>query len=478
MSIASLLLEEPTGGSPTGQSDWSLVVEILLPVPSSDAGIWGIGTWGTSKWSVLSWVDITDKVRGISWTRGSDEVYGRPRVGQISMTLDNRDGTLDPWTADAAQFYAPGTILRAGLISPTGINDPYYGVRTWIPQWTGIVEMWAPQIVAAQLDGLDAADRYIEVELAETLRDLAQVDEVALAVPVGAGETAEDRFERLLLAANWRYGTLISAQNVQLPTAYTLQATDMDENRLAELYLTADSSDSQFRTLRDGRAGVTASEYAGTTVSISVDAFPLVLVSWVDIGSSPSVRRLSTLYLDREDSTASTSTSSTVTVAFRPETFRSMSQDTEISNDVIFSAVGRTPQQFEQLNSIARFGRRSYVRSDLLNNDDVYPALFAQYTSIRRALSTLRIEAVTVDTWARPLQQFLATVCAEPGDRAYVKNPIGSGTRGEIFGFVAQVTNRVTPGVSGASIVWETDIRVDTREVLNVTGAQVPATPA
>ena len=468
MSIATLLLEEPTGGSPTGQGDWSLVVEILVPDPGSDAGQWGVGTWGTSVWSTLTWVDVTDSVRGMTWTRGSDEVFGRPRVGNIALTLEDRTGDYDPWTADAGTFYAPGTIMRAGLISPTGITDAVYGVHTWIPQWTGIVEMWAPQIVAAQLDGQGAADRYVEVYLSETLRDLAQTDELPVSPTQGAGESSLARFSRLLDAAEWRYGLLVAAQNV-LPGGYALQATDMGDNRLAELYLTADSCDTQFRTLRDGRAGVTAPEYA--TADMNIYAFPLSMISWNEYPQRvPSIR------FDRADSTEVTGTSNVVSVAYRPETFHSMAQDTEISNDVIIAAVGRTPQRFQQLASIARFGRRSYVRSDFLNNEDATPAVIAQYTSIRRALATLRIEAITVDSWARPLEQFLAVIACEPGDDSTIRYPFGTDPRGYIVGRLAQIVHRVSPAVAGARMMWETDVRVDTREVGNVPGAQLPAT--
>jgi hypothetical protein len=468
MSIATLLLEEPTGGSPTGQGDWNLVVEILVPDPGSDAGQWGVGTWGTSVWSTLTWVDVTDSVRGMTWTRGSDEVFGRPRVGNIALTLEDRTGDFDPWTADAGTFYAPGTIMRAGLISPTGINDAVYGLRTWIPQWTGIVEMWAPEIVAAQLDGQGAADRYVEVYLSETLRDLAQTDELPVSPTQGAGENSLARFPRLLDAAQWRYGLLVAAQNV-LAGGYPLQATDLANNRLAELYLTADSCDSQFRTLRDGRAGVTAPEYA--TANIDIDAFPLAMISW-----AYSTWRVPFVVFDREDSTEVTALSNVVSVAYRPETFHSMAQDTEISNDVIIAAVGGTPQRFQQLASVARFGRRSYVRSDFLNNEDATPQLLAQYTSVRRALATLRIEAITVDSWARPLEQFLAMIACEPGDKSTIRYPFGTDPRPYILGRLAQIVHRVTPAVAGARMMWETDVRVDTREVGNVPGAQLPST--
>ena len=142
----------------------------------------------------------------------------------------------------------------------------------------------------------------------------------------------------------------------------------------------------------------------------------------------------------------------------------------------MIAAVGRTAQRFQQLASITRFGRRSYVRNDFLNDEDATPALIAQYTSIRRALATLRVEAITIDSWARPLEQFLATIACEPGDLSTIYYPFGTDPRPYIIGRLAQIVHRVTPAVAGARMMWETDVRVDTRIVGGVPGAQLPST--
>ena len=468
-TLADLLLEYPvSSGTPTGQGDWNLVVEILLPTYGS--GLWGLDNWNESDWGAISWQPLTNRVRGMEWMRGSDEIYGRPRVGYIFLTLDNNDGEMDPWTSDSAQYLAPGTVLRAGLTSPTGITDPDYGTVSWIPQWTGIVESWAPVIATS-----NAADRYVEVMLNETTRDLSQIDDIALAAPVGSGEGASFRAERLLTAANWPYGYLLEAQQM-LPTpavTYPLQSTNMAQNRIAELYLTADSSDSQFRSLRDGRASLTGSEYIGSVGNANAAVWPLVLTSWYAAGAY----RVPSIHLDNEDLTIDSGAAGVQqNVAFRPETFRSQSQDVEISNVVTLSRVGGTPQQYRQEYSIQRYGPRSYVRSDYLNTTDAPILLFAQYISIRRALANLRIEAVTVDTWARSIQSFLAIVSLEPTNRAVVRSPLGDSPRPEIAGYVASIVHRVSPRVTGSSLLWETDIRVDTRTVTGVPGAQLPET--
>jgi hypothetical protein len=467
-SVAEFLLQPPqSAGTPTGQGDWHLVVEILHPEPGS--ALWGIDYWNVPVWGAIDWQPLTDRVRGMEWMRGSDEIFGRPRVGYIALTLDDNDGEMDPWTSGSAQYLAPGTVLRAGLTSATGIVDADYGTVTWLPQWTGIVESWAPVIATS-----NAADRFVEVRLNETVRDLSQIDEVALAAPVGSGEGSSARAERLLTAANWPYGYLLEAQQlVPAPaTMYPLQSTDMAQNRLAELYLTADSSDSQFRSIRDGRASLTASEYISNRGDADADVWPLVLTSWYP----ESGYRVPSVHLDNEDLTIDSGAGGLQqNVAFRPETFRSQSQDIEISNIVTISRVGGIPQQYRQEYSIERYGPRAYVRSDYLNTNDAITLQLAQYISVRRALSTLRLEAVTVDTWARSLQSFLAVVSLEPTNRAVVRSPLGASPRPEIIGQVASIVHRVSPRVSGASLLWETDIRVDTRTIYGVPGAQLPA---
>lgn len=472
LAPSDLLLQPPiSGGRPTGQGDWNLIVEILLP--EIDSGLWGIATWGDFDWGSLAWQDITDRVRGQEWTRGSDEVFGRPRVGRIALSLDNRDGLLDPWTAPSAQFLAPGTLLRCGLISTTGIVDPLYGTIRWLPQWTGIVETWAPQ-----MSDSDYRDRWVEVALNETVRDLAQVDDPALTSAVGSGEGAAVRTERLLDAAGWRYGYLVEAQNLTPAPAtnYPMSSTMMAQNRLAELYLVADSSDTQFRSIRDGRAASTASEYISNNGDANVEVWPGALVSWVDAAGGERQPRF---LLAADDLEVSGPGSEDVYVAYRPETFRSQSQDTEISNAVTFQRVGGVEQTHRQLASIERYGQRSFVRRDLLNStgSDSIVELLAFYVSIRRALATLRIEAVTIDTWARPLLGFLATVTVEPTQAAQIWSPIPDLPQPSIVGFIASVTHRVSPRVSGSSMLWETDIRLDTRTVYNVPGAQLPSTP-
>jgi hypothetical protein len=462
LTVAEQLQQPPdvAHGAPIGIGDWRISYEVLLP--ADETSLWGVAVWGTATWNLMAWQDITPWVRGAEWTRGSDEPYGRPRVGELALTLSSGDERFSPWNPTppdgAASFFGPGTILRVGCRSATDTR-----AGGWLPQITTIVDTWDEQIVAANV-----ADRIVQVRAFETLRDLAQIDDNALPGLVGGGENPLARFPRLLDESDWRYGLKIEAQNV-LSGAYALQSTDMAANRLAECYLTADSCDVQFRTDRTGAALVTNVEYITTIGPADESILPLIAFStdgtfpafgldwsrWVDVNG----RRY---------------------VAYRPDTFESGNTDDNVVNDARLARVGGSQQAFQQLASIARHGRRSLVRNDLLLNADPPIALIAQYTTIRRALNTLRVKAVTVPTSDMPDEDALVVLAADIQSFVNVFSPDklipSTPNRAVIVGFVSGVTHRWTYRNQSAS-TWETTFSIDTRTVYNLPSAQLPATP-
>ena len=142
MNVADLLTTPPatTAGNPTGGGDWRCVVELALPHDADST--WGVATWGApTTWGGLAWSDITDKVRGVEWYRGSDEPYGRPRIGELIATIDARS-TLSPITNESA-YYAPGTLIRVSILHPTRTQEWSPGTSfTWLPQFTGLIDSW------------------------------------------------------------------------------------------------------------------------------------------------------------------------------------------------------------------------------------------------------------------------------------------------------------------------------------------------
>ena len=467
LSHADLCQQKPLSahGVPAGLGDWRFSVEVLLPADAS--ALWGVGLWGTAEWNTYAWHDVTDYVRGLEWKRGADEVYGRPRVGEAVITFESPSGLLDPWSqpaglGDFASFFGPGTVIRAGLASYTDTR-----AGGWLPQFTMVVDSWVPGYV----DG-NKADTYVTVTAVETLRDLAGIDDNALASVVGGGETATARIERLLDASDWRYGLIVEARHlIDFPGSYTLNSTDLSLNRVAECYLTADSVDAVFRTHRTGAAFLTNVEYQ--TDPIDTHQIPLGAFS-------KSNATQAWIGFDWQDGSATGHGG----VPFRfmeyiPDSFRSGNDDANITNDARFARVGGTQQTFEQTASIERYGRRTLVRNDLLCVNDAVCQLIAQYVTIRRALNTLRVDALKcmVTDYTDP-DRGLTLAAADVGDYSVVYPPDGdTGTRPRVLGFVRSVTHRVTPR-HNERVTWEATFAFDTRTVQNLNGAQLPSTPA
>jgi hypothetical protein len=487
ISIAEALQQapDPTHGVPSGVGDWRFCVEVLLP--SDQLAIWGIATWGDVEWPQYRWFDITPWCRGAEWTRGADEPYGRPRIGTATLTLDSRYDEFSPWSTPSNILYtesneillteegdpivtvgrespgftsptwwSPGTVVRVGLRSPSDSR-----ARGWLPQFCGLVDSWRTEYATA-----NAADIFATVTLVETLRDLSQIDENALPGVVGGGEGALPRIERLLEAADWKYGLLVEAQNLTPSSSYPVQSTDMANNRITECYRVADAADVHFRTDRTGAALLTNVEYIGNVGTTDRTLLPLSEFSRTGANDNPYLGFL------RYQATGT----SVKYVPYRPDSFRSATDDANVVNDVRIARVGGTQQTYEQTASISRYGRRTLVRNDFPNTGDTAIALIAQYISIRRGLNVLRVENATVDIDRCGTDHALATLAADIQSNVWVWPP--SYTAGEtnryIRGYIRSMTHRVTPRNTG-SVTWEASFAFDTRTVFNVPGAQLPS---
>ena len=456
LDVEALLQQPPAydHGVPSGLGDWRLSVEILLP--ASGTSIWGAGVWGDDVWNTLGWIDITPWTRGIAWDRGSDEPYGRPRVGELTLTLDSTDDRWNPWNptppAGTPAYFACGTIVRVGLRSP---SDTRAG--GWLPQITAIVDEWSPEYV-------QGADTYIDVTAMETMRDLATIDDNALPGVVGGGEDPISRIRRLLDASDWKYGLKIEAQHIiGFPGSYPLQSTDMADNRLAECYLVGDSCDTQVRTDRTGAMLLTNVEYIGVVGPADTELLPVAEFT------ATGLVQLGFDYYDRPFDY----------VPYDIDSFQSSNSDDSVVNDTRFARVGGTQQVFEQLASISRFGRRTLVRNDLIINSDFAVAQIAQYISIRRALNTLRVNNLTVHVTDRGTDRGLLTAAADIQTSVFVFPPDGATgpDRPYISGHIASMRHQITAR-NPHELTWVASFAIDTRTVHRIPGAQLPPTPA
>src|SRR5690554_5116983 len=277
MSVSPSVLQTPpavgSGIRITAESDWRITVELLLQ--SAGAARWGSARWGRHRWSTARWQDVTGWLRGLEWVRGAEEFAGRPRVGVASFTFDNTDyrwSPIDPGNSFQGtvhfdvdgrlvnRHFGPGAVLRVTCHSPSlAAAEPRWdqvnwdqfnwgGSDWWVPQITCVVESW-PE-VRQQLN----AESYVTVSAVEPLALLAKVDENALSGVVGNDDTAEERVRRLADAAGWQWGFSFHEFGAFDDSAqeFLLASTDMANNRLAEIYLTADSVGGVVRSDRSG----------------------------------------------------------------------------------------------------------------------------------------------------------------------------------------------------------------------------------
>jgi hypothetical protein len=462
LSVADLLQQapDPARGVPIGLGDWRLSVEILLP--SDQLSTWGMAEWGEQEWNVLAWHDITEHVRGLSWTRGRDEPYGRPRVGELTVTLESLADEFSPFNKTpplgTPAYFGPGTIVRVGARSATDTR-----ADGWLPQFCGVVDAWS-----YTYGDPTAVERFVDVSVVETLRDLAQIDANALPAAVGLNEAPIPRFQRLLAAAGWPYGLLVEAQNIiGFPASYPMQATAMTLNRLAECYLTADSCDVTFRTDRTGAALLTSPSYISSGADPKL--LPLIEFSFAN-ANTPAI------YFAWYPSTASGG--NIAVVPYLADSFKAAPDDSNVVNDARFARVGGTQQVWERRASISRYGRRTLVRSDFIVNSDAVVLQQAQYVTARQALNVLRVNALTVDVAQLDAWRGLSCLAADIGALAWALPPSavpGDPVAPFVRGRIADITHNITPR-NRSALTWEITFGLDTETVVNIPGAQLPPT--
>jgi hypothetical protein len=381
-TTSTRLQEAPdTGnGTPVGSDDWRLVVE-RLNGSGSVVGACIVGSPSTSPVGdavvgTLIWEDLTGYVRGMEWGRGADEPYGRPRVGETLLTLDNSDGRFTPWIDEYADT-RPGTVMRAGLVSATDVR-----ADGWLPLWSMLVDEWRVLFAGPRrstvVDASGYADSYVEVRLVETLSALARIDDNAVSLQ-GSGDDGYDRVARLLTAAAWKFGLVDAGGGLVDPTL-TLQSTDMTANRLTECYLTADSSRRRFRADVTGAACVTPGlRWMLNLESRLVDFSAAGAVPWIEF--SPLG--------DGYDGDLAR-------VSFDAESLEMASTPEHIVNDHRYARAGGTQQVVEHAVSVGRFGRSTRERADLICSTDANSLDIANDDNVTEARTSLRCDGLTV----------------------------------------------------------------------------------
>jgi hypothetical protein len=217
----------PTEGVPMGidgYDGWRFGVQIAV---ASLGSLLGSMMLGTGVLGGPRWLDVTNKVEGLHWTRGGEPAQ-RPIAGELTFRLNNDDKQWSPWKSS---FYGPGTMCR--LVVSDGVDV--------LNQFCGQTVVWNEAGA-----GLGAYE-FVDITVWENMFLLSGVNDHALAGVVGGGDTLTQRIDRLLTQAAWAFKRVIMSA-----VAATFQASNFPRDVASEVYLTVDSVDCVIWPGKDG----------------------------------------------------------------------------------------------------------------------------------------------------------------------------------------------------------------------------------
>jgi len=460
-------------GVPVGFDGYLFTVEILMPTTKNS--LVDVARVDEGVVAAYEWYDLTERCRGVQWRRGGDEFGGRPRTGVGTITLDvDAMGDLSSWNDSPVSSFEglgsllrPGTVIRWGCCSATTdrAND-------WLPQFAGIVESWETTTVGLR------EDLYATVTVVETTAALAKIDDNALPGVVGGNDTVFERVARLLEASRFPYGRIITYAEAALPIR--LQSTDMANNRLSEMYLTADSGFVEIRSDQRGPLGLYLKP--GPRGTIAGARYPFQerwrsfvrpFFNYVTISDGQFI----------EDA------------VFDPSTVRWANDDTAIVNQATIGIAGQPEHTYSRTDeaSVARYnGLRPFSRFDLITTGVLSPVVTEQTAefNLRRSDASRRVEQVTlnhrntrrysfgetrynagivmsidIDTPLHVREIYKTRYSTFRSDGQDVPDLTPPSIWIEARGYIRALNHRVTPTPTGID-TWEVDIELDTYELI------------
>jgi hypothetical protein len=341
--------------------------------------------------------DVVAKVERASVNRGTqrfDGVYARAEAGRAAVTLDNSDREFDPTNLAGPHVAAGRTEIEPMVM---------FRLRaTWAGMgydlWKGFADEWKldynmPAVATTELTGTDGT------------KVISNYDAVAGST-LGGGETTGARINRVLDNAGW------PAADRDIDTGRTtVQSTDLSSNAWTEILLTSDTE-----------IGETYFDGAGRLVfrnrhAIITEARSITPQAVFGEGAGG-------LAYDA------------ITIA---------NDDTQVRNIIRISRVGGTLQTVEDADSIARYQRKTWGRSDLLMETDEEALDYAQYVLSLSANAELRFDSIRVDPTADPDNLWPQVLGRELGDRiTIIFCPPGGGTNIERDVFIRGIRHDIT----------------------------------
>lgn len=356
-------------------------VELALEATDDPgAGVWDAALWDTDVWSGLipTWIDVTSRAIAVTTNRGRDRFDQRFRTGQVVADLDNQDGVFNPDT-DAALGdlrLRPGRWIRVQGRVANG---------TFVPLFTGQIDTMADRYspVAASIVGrFQGLDFFAPWQID---------DPPALESPVGAGESTDDRVNRVLDAAGWPDETFW--RDIQTGV-HTMQSTTLAQSRLEELQIAAEAEGGAFFVAANGVPTFKARDW--------LDTDPRSVNVQIEIGAVPDEVQI-----------------------LAARTDWSLQR---VYGDVRMARKGGTEQRVTDPTSLSLYGDRTFQRFDLECETDLQVQAIADRFLNSHRFDRLRLESIdVVPTTAEAAQALLVT---EVGDlvEVTVRTLPGAGT--------------------------------------------------
>lgn len=341
--------------------------------------------------------DVAAKVERAWINRGSqryDGVYARAEAGRAGVTLDNSDREFDP--TNLAGPHVAGGSTEIEPMRMFRLRAVWAGVSYDL--WRGFADEWAldynmPSVATTTLTGTDGT------------KVVSNYDSVAGSL-VGGGEDTGARINRILDNAGWP----VTDRDIDTGRT-TVQSTDLSSNAWTEILLTSDTEIGETYFDGSGRL-VFRNRHAIITEARSI-------VSQAVFGEGAGGLPYDAIIIANDD--------------------------TQVRNIIRISRVGGTLQTAEDADSIARYQRKTWGRSDLIMETDAEASNYADYVLALSQNAELRFDSIRIDPTADPDNLWPQVLGRELGDRITIKFcPPGGGATIERDVFIRGIRHDIT----------------------------------
>lgn len=255
LPVALIALYNSVGAAVTGsvtgvttiRYDSPMGLRAVWDAATTTLALWSLHDWPYGKWQLegqISYPGHTVNPWPTGWqyhNAGTDGAYAANATHySVEFFIDG----VDQWSFGANQLRGqapdasviftaqdtPLNIVRTAATPPITIDPESHPATAFTTLFGGFVDAWVPQWSA------NPVERRTEVTATDAVRVLAGFDANALPNPVGGGESAGARVNRILDYMGWP-----DAERDVSPGGVLFQATDHAQPAWTELLLTADT---------------------------------------------------------------------------------------------------------------------------------------------------------------------------------------------------------------------------------------------